>query len=195
MVVRRNRHGGLFAAVTGDRFLPPTRAPRELEISDRLRALGVPTPEVVMFGLAPAFFPFVRADVVTRDLGQGHDLGALMMPEASPERRRAAWKAAGALVEQLARAGARHHDLNVKNIYITRSDAGVSAHLLDVDRVTFGTPGDARIHRANVARLQRSARKWRDTRGAVLDEHDLPDADESRDPRHADSQPASPVST
>src|SRR4051794_5825633 len=31
VVVRHNRHGGFFAPLTGDRFLPPTRAPYELE--------------------------------------------------------------------------------------------------------------------------------------------------------------------
>src|SRR4029434_11188989 len=30
VVVRHSRHGGLLAPVTGDRFLPPTRAPHEL---------------------------------------------------------------------------------------------------------------------------------------------------------------------
>lgn len=195
VVVRRNRHGGLLAALTREYFLPPTRAPRELAISDRLRALGVPTPEVVMYGLVPAVFPFQRADVVTRDLGEGCDLAALMMPDASPARRRAAWAATRLLLSRLADAGVRHHDLNVKNIYVTDGGRGPVAHLLDVDRVTFGRPGDAQLHRANVARLRRSARKWHDLRGAVLDDDDLPRADEPGTPPRADRAPVSPTST
>ena len=45
--------------------------------------------------------------------------------------------------------------------------------LVDVDRVTFGARGSAEIARANVARLLRSARKWRDERGALFDEREL----------------------
>lgn len=194
VVVRRNRHGGLLAPLTRDYFLPPTRAPRELAISDRLRALGVPTPEVVMYGLTPAFFPMQRVDVVTRDLGDGRDLGALMMPDVPPPLRHAAWAAARALVARLCHAGVRHHDLNVKNIFITAGDGGGTAFLLDVDRATFGRPGDVRIHRANVARLRRSAQKWCDLHGAVLDDGDLPGGEPDA-PRHAASQPASPTST
>ena len=36
VVVRHNRHGGLFAPVTRDLFLPPTRAPHELRTAMRL---------------------------------------------------------------------------------------------------------------------------------------------------------------
>ena len=53
-VVRHNRHGGLFAPVTRDLFLPPTRAPHELRTALRLTALGVPTPPVLMYGVEPA---------------------------------------------------------------------------------------------------------------------------------------------
>ena len=50
-VVRRNRHGGLFAPVTGTLFLPPSRAPHELAVSMQLAQAGVLTPEVLMYGL------------------------------------------------------------------------------------------------------------------------------------------------
>ena len=65
-VVRHNRHGGKLARLTRDLFLPPTRAPHELAVALRLRELGVPTPDVLMYGTSPAPFPFRRADVVTR---------------------------------------------------------------------------------------------------------------------------------
>jgi len=42
-----------------------------------------------------------------------------------------------------------------------------------VDRVTFGPPSDARLLEGNVRRLLRSARKWRDERGATFDEREL----------------------
>jgi 3-deoxy-D-manno-octulosonic acid kinase len=172
-VVRHNRHGGLLAPLTRDLFLPPTRAPRELATALRLRALGVPTPDVLMYGISPAPFPFRRADVVTRQIEAGRDLSAFMTPETASDERAAAWAATRALVQTMHDAGVRHHDLNVKNVLLAPSGTGLAAYLLDVDRVTFGTGGSAELARANVARLLRSARKWRDERGALFDEREL----------------------
>jgi tRNA A-37 threonylcarbamoyl transferase component Bud32 len=70
-------------------------------------------------------------------------------------------------------AGVRHHDLNVKNVLLARVGSELTAYLLDVDRVTFGRPSDARLLEGNVRRLLRSARKWRDERGATFDEREL----------------------
>ncbi|HEU4723381.1 MAG TPA: lipopolysaccharide kinase InaA family protein [Gemmatimonadaceae bacterium] len=169
-VVRHNRHGGVLAPLTRDLFLPPTRAPRELAIAQRLRELGVPTPEVLMYGTSPAPFPFRRADVVTREVDGGRDLSAFMARDVGQSARTDAWSATCALVRAMNDAGARHHDLNVKNVLLAPSAAGLVAWLLDVDRVTFGAPGSAEIAAGNVARLRRSARKWRDLWGAQFDE-------------------------
>ena len=173
VVVRHNRHGGLLAPLTRDLFLPPTRAPLELEIALRLRDLGVPTPEVLMYGTSPAPFPFQRADVVTREIASAEDLSAYLSADVSESRRRAAWAATRALVQTMNRAGVRHHDLNVKNVLIAESADEISASLLDVDRVTFGAPASAEVAAANAARLLRSARKWREERGASFDEREL----------------------
>jgi hypothetical protein len=172
-VVRHNRHGGLFAPISRDLFLPPTRAPHELAVALRLRELGVPTPDVLMYGLSPAPFPFRRADVVTREVDGGRDLAAFMRREVPDDERAAAWAAARALVHVMNDAGVRHHDLNVKNVLLAPGERGLVAWLLDVDRVTFGLRGSAEIATANVARLLRSARKWRDERGGLFDEREL----------------------
>jgi hypothetical protein len=172
-VVRHNRHGGVLAPLTRDLFLPPTRAPRELAIAHRLRELRVPTPEVLMFGTSPGPFPFRRADVVTREVDGGRDLSTFMARDVGLPQRTAAWSATCALVRAMNDAGVRHHDLNVKNVLLSPSESGLVAWLLDVDRVTFGAPGSVEIAAANAARLRRSARKWRDLRGATFDEDDL----------------------
>lgn len=182
-VVRHNRHGGLLAPLTRDLFLPPTRAPHELVVALRLRELGVPTPEVLMYGTSPAPFPFVRADVVTRQLEAGRDLSAYMLPQSAIDARAAAWAATRALVRTMNDAGVRHHDLNVKNILLTSGERELTAHLLDVDRVSFGAPGSADVAQGNVARLLRSARKWRDERGALFDEGELAQLGELRTAR------------
>jgi hypothetical protein len=172
-VVRHNRHGGLLAPLTRDLFLPPTRAPHELNVSLRLRAARIATPEMLMYGTSPAPFRLLRADVVTREIENGRDLAAFMARDVSAQERSAAWSATRDLVRSMRDAGVRHHDLNVKNVLLAPAAWGLEAFLLDVDRVTFHAPGDARADAANVARLLRSARKWRDERGAVFDEREL----------------------
>jgi hypothetical protein len=182
-VVRHNRHGGLLAPLTRDLFLSPTRAPHELAVALRLRELGVPTPDVLMYALSPAPILLRRADVVTREIDAGRDLATFMGREAHDDERAAAWAATRVLVRTMNDAGVRHHDLNVKNVLLAPGADGLVAYLLDVDRVTFGARGSAEIARANVARLLRSARKWRDERGALFDERELTALGAVADPR------------
>jgi hypothetical protein len=173
VVVRRSRHGGLLAAITGDRFAPPTRAPRELQTAVRLTAAGVPTPEVVAFATYPAG-PFRRADVVTREIAGAADLPAVLAEPMSDDQRRAVLAAVARLLADLTVAGARHPDLNVKNILIQRSATGqVVAYVIDVDRIWFDQPRAARVTERNIARLSRSARKWRRAGALDLAETDM----------------------
>lgn len=173
VVVRHNRHGGMFARLTRDYFLPPTRAPYELAASLRLAALGVRTPAVLMYGVHRVAPLIRRSDVATREIMGGRDLSAYMMPAVPALEREEAWRAARELVAALDEVGARHHDLNVKNILLAPSQRGLVAWVLDVDRVDFEEPGSVRVRRGNAARLLRSARKWRDLHGAVFDEREL----------------------
>ena len=174
-VVRHNRHGGMFAPGSRDLFLPPTRAPHELRTAMRLAALAVPTPPVLCYGLEAVGIVFRRADVVTREVENARDLSAYMAREVSGTERGAAWEATRRLLAAMHTAGVRHHDLNVKNVLLAPAADGLTAHVLDVDRVEFGRAGDPRLSAANVQRLLRSARKWRDQRGATFDERELMD--------------------
>ena len=170
VVVRHNRHGGVLAPLTRDFFLPPTRAPYELAVSLRLAALGVRTPEVLMYGVQRLPLGLRRSDVVTREIAGGRDLATYMLPQVTQAEREEAWAAARELVAALNAAGARHHDLNVKNILLAPTDGRLAAWVLDVDRVDFGAPGSVAVRQGNATRLLRSARKWRDLHGAVFDE-------------------------
>jgi hypothetical protein len=172
-VVRHNRHGGLLAPVTRDLFLPPTRAPHELHTALRLAEIGVPTPPVLMYGVEPAAVAFRRADVVTREIEDARDLSGYMSAAVSAAERDAAWEATRDLLAAMHAVGVRHHVLNVKNVLLAPTGTRLSAYLLDVDRVEFGRAGDIRLYVANVERLRRSARKWRDERGATFDEREL----------------------
>jgi 3-deoxy-D-manno-octulosonic acid kinase len=162
VVVRHSRHGGLLAPVTGDRFLAPTRAPHELRAALRLARAGVPTPEVVAYATYPAGGVFRRSDVATREIEGGRDLAIVLGPDAPNDMRASALEATGTLLRALGRAGARHPDLNIKNVLIVaNSGRGARALVLDVDRVTFAEPGSRAAATANVSRLVRSARKLR----------------------------------
>jgi hypothetical protein len=174
VVVRRSRHGGLLAPLTGDRFVGRTRAPHELAASLRLRRADVPTPELVAYATYPAGRLLRRADVATREIPGGRDLAALLTGESAAEGKRQWLDATALLLHRLARAGVRHPDLNLKNVLIARDENGqCEALLLDVDRVWFDEPGAARAAAANFRRLARSARKWRARFGAAIDERDL----------------------
>lgn len=167
VVVRHNRHGGLLASLTRDRFLSPTRAPYELETSLQLRTLGVPTPEIVAYAVYPPGGVFQRSDVCSREIPGSRDLAAILTRDDAAACR-AALDATAGLAAALARAGARHHDLNAKNILLTSE----SAYVLDVDRVTLGGKPD-RVMDGNLARLARSLRKWRGQFGARISESDI----------------------
>ena len=182
VVVRHNRHGGLLASLTGDLFRWPSRAPLELETSMRLLNAGIATPECAAYALYPAALGFCRADVMTLEVPSSHDLSAAIM---NPDRacRAAAWRATAQLIRSLTAAGARHHDLNVKNVLLRDSaDGHLDALVLDVDRVTFSND-HAAVLEANLARLLRSARKWQASYGAPITDSELAElAAMARDP-------------
>lgn len=175
VVVRRSQHGGLFAPMTGDRYLGGTRAPRELRVSLRLDRLGVRTPEVLAYATYPAGSWFRRADVLTREVPNGSDLAAALLEAADDDdAKRTLLRATADLFASLTAAGARHPDLNIKNVFIARDAEGTAeAYLLDVDRVWFDTPGGTRVTAANLRRFSRSARKSHRLHGTPIDEDDL----------------------
>ena len=169
VVVRHGRRGGLFAAVRGDRFVWPGRAPWELEASLRLQDAGVRTPDVVGFALYPAGLGFCRCDVATRRLPAGAEF-PLAWGAADEKARDEIIMAVGTLLRDLRSAGARHVDLNAKNVYLARDAGRWHAWVLDVDRVRFGAPDDVDVGTQNLARLDRSIRKLRGRSAFTVDD-------------------------
>ena len=172
IVVRHSQHGGALAGVTRDLFLLP-RAAAELSIALRLAERGVPTPPIVAYVLYRAGI-FRRSDIATREIARASDLAAALLARPEPGPKRLLLDATARLLVQLARAGARHPDLNLKNVLLAPGPTSrVQAWVLDVDRVVFGTPGDPRIMTANLDRLERSALKWQEEHDAPIDDTDL----------------------
>lgn len=174
VVVRRSRHGGLLGPLRDDRFLGATRAPHELELSLALRRLGVPTPEIVAYATYPAGPMFRRADVVSRKIPHSRDLASALGALSRGAPKRTLLDATARLLAALSLAGARHPDLNIKNILIASSDAAVpEAYVLDVDRVWLDVPGAPVVLQSNLRRLTRSALKWRRLHALPIEEADL----------------------
>jgi tRNA A-37 threonylcarbamoyl transferase component Bud32 len=170
VVIRRNRHGGLLRAVTGELFVSPSRAPLELAVYLRLASAGVNTPEMIAFATYPALLNLVRCDVVTRRLPPGGDFPDIWK-NSDAETRDTLLIAAAELLNDLTKAGAWHADLNLKNIYISDQGNGLTPYILDIDRVTF--PVNKDVAARNFNRLARSARKWRDRWGLDFTEKDI----------------------
>jgi hypothetical protein len=163
VVVRHNMRGGWMAKINKDLFVLPTRGFRELIASLRLRASGVSTPEVVAYVSYPKNWILRRSDVATREIVNGHDLSVALSRVTDHAHRVMVLDAVVKLLRALTHAGAHHPDLNLKNVLLTAGEGeGLDAHVLDVDRVRFSSPGSPLVAKANLDRLIRSLRKWRD---------------------------------
>jgi 3-deoxy-D-manno-octulosonic acid kinase len=167
VVIRHNRRGGLLASVLGDRFIAPTRAPRELAASAELISRGVRTPDVLGYALYPPGGIVQRSDMCTREIPGARDLAEILTRGVADERRNALGIAAH-LVAALSRARTRHHDLNAKNILLDST----TGYVLDVDRVALDVPEQEALT-SNLRRLTRSLRKWRDHFRASVSEDDI----------------------
>jgi hypothetical protein len=163
VVVRHNMRGGWMAKISRDLFVLPTQGYRELLASLRLRASGVNTPEVLAYVSYPKNLMLRRSDVATREIPNGHDLSVALARITDHDHRVMVLDAIVKLLRSLTQAGAHHQDLNLKNVLLTAGEGpGLDAHLLDVDRVRFSSPGSPLVAKANLDRLIRSLRKWRD---------------------------------
>src|SRR3954470_12823405 len=166
VVVRHNMRGGWMGKINKDLFVLPTRGFRELIASLRLRASGVSTPEVVAYVSYPLNWVLRRSDVATREIANGHDLSVALAKVTDHAHRVMVLDAIAKLLRSLTQAGAHHQDLNLKNVLLTAGDGPeLDSHLLDVDRVQFSSPGSPLVAKANLDRLIRSLRKWRDNEG------------------------------
>lgn len=169
VVVRHSMHGGLLAPLTGDRFLRPTRAPRELEASLRLCAAGVVTPELIGYAIYPAGGPFARADVATALLAGRSFPESWALATRDDAARSKLIAAIAVLLSALVRAEAHHPDLNVSNILILEPQSSPAAAVLDVDRMEFGGAERLPVGPRNLRRLLRSMEK----RGIALSAGEL----------------------
>jgi hypothetical protein len=115
-----------------------------------------------------------RADVATREIPNAKDLATALAQDRDPASVKDAVRLVARLLARMSVAGARHPDLNVRNVLIARDENGNrDAWLLDVDRVWFDTPRHPRVREANLSRFVRSARKLREREGLPLGDGEL----------------------
>ena len=156
LVVRPCAHGGLWGRLTGDLYLGPDRALREIQASQRLARFKVHTPRIEAVIFYPASLGN-RIEVVTSLVPESQDLVQHLARRPGTAERARLFSAVRKLLDQLQRHGIRHPDLNARNILLAHAPTrGFTAWLLDVDGVCFGEPGSHRVDQANRHRLLRS---------------------------------------
>lgn len=161
-LVRRFTHGGLLRWLTGARFLDAERPFREIVLSERLRAAGLPTPSIAAARARRLGGAGWSLEVVTRRIEGSIDLGRALAGEAGPLGPAHATRilaGAGRLVREMHEAGFFHADLTPRNLLLERvaqeAERAPRYWILDLDRSEFRTPlGEAERLR-NLRRLYR----------------------------------------
>jgi 3-deoxy-D-manno-octulosonic acid kinase len=163
VIVRRYRHGGLLAPLTGDRFLSSARFTNEFELGRRAWAEGVPTARPVAVGWRGGLSK--RGFIATLAIPGARDLLDLFVKPVAEPKRLAAARACALAVRRMHDAGIDHADLHLKNLLVGEGPGGApgeTAFVIDLDLARRGSgPLDGRARVSNLARLFRSAEKHR----------------------------------
>ena len=154
LVLRHYWRGGLMGKLNPDRFwfsgVENSRAMAEFRLLSQLRELGLPVPRPVAARLQRSGLCY-RADLLIEQIVGARDLVHLLRERPLAE---AQWRAVGALIAQLHRAGAYHSDLNAHNLLLDGDD---KLWVIDFDKCGLRDPGPWQAEMQ--ARLLRSLRK------------------------------------
>ncbi len=153
-VLRHFRRGGFIARVSRDFYVwtgeDRVRAFAEWRLLHVLteRGLRVPRPIAARYQRSGLIY---RCDLITQRITGAETLSALLATAPLPE---ATWRAIGASVAQLHRAGVDHADLNAHNLLL---DSQGTVSVIDFDRGRERAPGAWSTR--NLQRLKRSLAK------------------------------------
>jgi len=159
-VGKRARHGGLLGPILGGLYWGTGRGRRPIELARRLRGAGVPTPDVLAAGWRRIAGPLNAIALVTEAVPGACNLQEALLGDPPVTRMRALLHAAADTVRALHEAGFVHADLNLANLVLEDSAAGLLAHVVDLDRGRFVSPLTDRDRARNLSRLLRSHEKW-----------------------------------
>jgi 3-deoxy-D-manno-octulosonic acid kinase len=154
-VLRHFRRGGFIARWSRDAYVwtgeDEVRAFAEWRLLDLLKRRGLPVPQPVAARYQRSAWRY-RCDLITQRILDAEPLSAALAQGALPEPR---WRAVGATVARLHRAGVDHADLNAHNILL---DGGGTVSVIDFDRGRLRAQRGAWSAR-NLRRLRRSLAK------------------------------------
>jgi tRNA A-37 threonylcarbamoyl transferase component Bud32 len=128
---------------------------------------GLPTMEVLVAVKTPVFWPFYKADLVSREISNSIDLiqyftrwGKAGNQQRLREKRELI-RQAGRLVRKMHEVGIYHSDLHLKNFVVEVKEGTLgSLHIIDFDRATIIHPLKSDKWFGNLLRLDRSVEKW-----------------------------------
>ena len=153
-VLRHFRRGGFIARLSQDRYVwtgeEGVRAFAEWRLLEALTERGLPVPQPVAARYRRTGW-YYRCDLITQRVVNAEPLSAALARAALPEPL---WRAVGAAVARLHRAGVDHADLNAHNLLL---DVAGVVRVIDFDRSRLRAPGTWASR--NLQRLRRSLAK------------------------------------
>jgi Lipopolysaccharide kinase (Kdo/WaaP) family len=169
IVARAGRRGGLARWFLTDLHLGPNPRPlRELQVTLEARRRSIPVAEpmgAIVDWAAPLVY---RGFFLTRAM-PGMTLAEFLRTDDDPRVRQYVLERAREAIETMHRGGLYHPDLNLHNLFVTKSGENFAIVILDLDKARiFDRPLARGLRRANGRRLLRSARKL-DPAGRYLD--------------------------
>jgi 3-deoxy-D-manno-octulosonic acid kinase len=154
--LRHYRRGGYAAKMVRDSYLwlglEATRPWREYRLTAELHAKGLPVPRVVAAHVERRGLGY-RGDLITARIAPADTLADVL---AKRPIHAAHWTALGKTLRQFHDAGARHDDINARNILL---DGKHQFWLIDFDKAALLPSGPWQAQ--NLARFQRSLEKFR----------------------------------
>ena len=152
--LRHYRRGGFIARLSQDLYWwageNRVRAFAEWRLLEVLTQRDLPVPRPVAARYERSGWGY-RCDLITQRIVDAKPLSAMLAIDALPEPL---WRAVGAAIARLHRAGVDHADLNAHNILV---DAKSVVSVIDFDRGRLRAPGAWSL--GNLQRLRRSLSK------------------------------------
>ena len=160
LFVRRGRRGGFARFITHDVYFGASARPlRELAVANEARLRGIPIAEplgVMIEAVTPGFY---RSAFITRALS-GMTLWEFLRADDDPVVRMHVAELARQAIDTMHDGGILHADLNLHNLFVSKSGERLIVIVLDLDKAQlFNQPVAPARRRVNFERLARSARK------------------------------------
>lgn len=158
--VRHSRRGGMMRMLLSDVYLGWRARPMtELAVATEAWRRGIRVAEPIgamIEWIAPLTY---RGFFMTRAMA-GMTLWEFVRTDDDPDVRRHVVETAWGAIATMHRMGLAHADLNLHNLFVTRSHDSFAVAILDLDRARlYSGPAPAALRRKNLLRLRRSASK------------------------------------